>query len=83
MFFHQLFESEVSRPTTQQSQRPATQQSSASQGMASRGGASRPTTQQSQRPGTSQSMTSSMAAATNVAVGKPGENMERLLSWLR
>lgn len=57
--------SRASRPATQQSGRPQTQQSSSATGTGA--GGSRPQTQQSQRPGTTQSM----AAMTNVAaVGK-------------
>ena len=56
--------SRVSRPATQQSGRPQTQQSSSATGTGAAG--SRPQTQQSQRPGSQ-----SMAAMTNVAaVGK-------------
>ena len=62
--------SRASRPATQQSGRPQTQQSSSATGTGA--GGSRPQTQQSQRPGTTQSM----AAMTNVAaVGK-------LKSWI-
>ena len=57
--------SRASRPATQQSGRPQTQQSSSATGTGAAG--SRPQTQQSQRPGTTQSM----AAMTNVAAAPP------------
>lgn len=66
--------SRASRPATQQSGRPQTQQSSSATGTGAAG--SRPQTQQSQRPGTTQSM----AAMTNVAAAGKLKSLD--ITWI-